>query len=188
MAEERLFEESVDFIPNPQHHILFQTLVNAPRGEYTFKFKIGVNEETFRLLQSPENTPMKPEIANKITQKVSKRMLELAPLKCLSCGNDAVVFCFSGTILNTTAVPTVFNPICFPSCQACEQTVHNAGLDTLLPAFDNQVFKECADCGKCAVKMDCCSRCRCAFYCNRSCQRQHWRSGHKQVCKKAEES
>ena len=29
-----------------------------------------------------------------------------------------------------------------------------------------------------------CSRCQKAFYCNRDCQREHWkRGGHKQACK-----
>jgi hypothetical protein len=186
-AEKRLIEEYADFIPNPQHHILLSTYVKAPpRVEYNFQFEIGVSEETFRLLQDPENTPVKAEIANKITSRCTKRMLELAPIKCLSCGNDAVLLVFSGTILNTTAVPTIFNPICFGSCEACEQTVHNAGLNAVLTRrdIDRRCFKACADCGKCALKMDCCSLCRCAFYCNRSCQRHHWRNGHKQVCKK----
>jgi hypothetical protein len=182
--EERLIEGSADFVLNPQHHIVFQTSADTPRVKYNFKFHIGVNEETFRLLQSPEHTPWKSQVTHTISNLVSERLLKLVPFKCMNCTcNDAVEFCFSGTVLNTTAVPTIFNWICFPTCQACEQTVQNAVLDSLSSVSDDRIIKVCADCGKCPRKMDCCSRCRCAFYCNRKCQRHHWKKGdHKQKC------
>jgi len=34
------------------------------------------------------------------------------------------------------------------------------------------------------VKLDCCSRCKMAYYCSKACQTKQWRAGHKQACRK----
>jgi hypothetical protein len=43
---------------------------------------------------------------------------------------------------------------------------------------------ECTNCG--VVQTDCslmnCSRCKLTMYCSKSCQKQHWRQGHKRFC------
>ena len=44
------------------------------------------------------------------------------------------------------------------------------------------VFHPCARCGKCATGNKRCSRCKKVYYCSKSCQRLHWKSGHKQDC------
>eukprot|EP00049_Salpingoeca_infusionum_P015078 m.289075 g.289075 ORF g.289075 m.289075 type:complete len:147 (-) comp15806_c0_seq12:2396-2836(-) len=42
----------------------------------------------------------------------------------------------------------------------------------------------CADgCGKYLIRPQRCSRCGCAWYCDRTCQRAHWRT-HKETCSK----
>ena len=42
-------------------------------------------------------------------------------------------------------------------------------------------MKSCGNCGKESPKHSC-SRCRSVFYCDRECQKQHWKKGHKNFC------
>jgi len=43
----------------------------------------------------------------------------------------------------------------------------------------------CASCHKNIESPKCCGRCRNVHYCNRDCQLEHWKNGHKQECKSA---
>jgi hypothetical protein len=44
----------------------------------------------------------------------------------------------------------------------------------------------CFCCGETRSENDLsrCSGCRLAYYCNKKCQKKHWKNGHKKVCKK----
>jgi hypothetical protein len=44
--------------------------------------------------------------------------------------------------------------------------------------------RTCASCGKKALQMHRCSRCKAAFYCGAACQKRHWRE-HKAACEAA---
>lgn len=48
---------------------------------------------------------------------------------------------------------------------------------------------ECDCCGKTlrelgVARLDCCSRCKMAYYCSAACQKAQWKAGHKQACRK----
>jgi hypothetical protein len=48
----------------------------------------------------------------------------------------------------------------------------------------------CDSCGKTwqdvgKPKLDCCIRCKNAYYCSRTCQKMAWKSGHREACRKA---
>ena len=47
---------------------------------------------------------------------------------------------------------------------------------------------KCDECGKSwqdvgKPKLDCCTRCKMAFYCSRDCQKKAWRAGHREACR-----
>ena len=46
----------------------------------------------------------------------------------------------------------------------------------------NPDLRTCAFCGKAGDKLRRCARCRTVAYCDRTCQKQDWKQGHKQVC------
>lgn len=129
--EERIIERTAAFVPNARHHISYKANVETHSIKYTFNYKIGVNEQTFLLLQSPENSSHKGEITNMINSYISKRILKLVPFKCMSCQSaDAVSFGMSGMIINATDIPMIYNPILAPSCEPCQQTVCNSVFDS----------------------------------------------------------
>lgn len=50
----------------------------------------------------------------------------------------------------------------------------------------------CDCCGKSleelgVTRLDCCKRCKMAYYCSTDCQRTQWKAGHKQACRKSDE-
>ena len=53
------------------------------------------------------------------------------------------------------------------------------------PAASNpgSVVQSCASCGKPATLK--CSRCKTVVYCNKNCQTEHWKLGHKKQCAEA---
>ena len=55
--------------------------------------------------------------------------------------------------------------------------------DDAMRALD-AVTSMCCSCGDEGENLQTCSRCKCAFYCSKDCQRSHWKSGgHKIKCK-----
>lgn len=53
------------------------------------------------------------------------------------------------------------------------------------PLF-NAIADACAECGINGVALKACGSCRRAHYCNKECQRAHWKNGHKDECFPAE--
>jgi hypothetical protein len=45
-----------------------------------------------------------------------------------------------------------------------------------------RVAPSCANCRRVSYGHLCCARCKKVFYCDKSCQTRHWRSGHKSTC------
>lgn len=90
---------------------------------------------------------------------------------------------------------------------ACESTLEALNIpdDMILPKmsafmytsfrFDHQYFKPggkfdgmaerhlCAHCAKQLLQLQKCGRCKKVFYCSRTCQVAHWKTGHKKSCK-----
>ena len=63
--------------------------------------------------------------------------------------------------------------------------IRPANLHPLVPtAAPTHQVGVCANCGLVGAKRKC-SRCVSCSYCDVHCQRQHWRGGHKDVCKPA---
>ena len=48
-------------------------------------------------------------------------------------------------------------------------------------------LKECSNCSAQSDALSCCGRCGLTQYCNRDCQSQHWKEGHKMTCLKPED-
>ena len=93
--EEQAIEQEFSFVPDAGNHILLQTSVNAHHRKHTFKFKIGVNEQTFRLLQTPEASSFKSKVAKFINGEVSQKMLSLVPFKCGTCCSLHAVYYYT---------------------------------------------------------------------------------------------
>ena len=65
-----------------------------------------------------------------------------------------------------------------------EGDAYMAGLSItqLQAVFGSEPGWVCAGCYRMAPEMQCCAGCKYTHYCNRTCQRQHWRECHKHEC------
>ena len=63
--------------------------------------------------------------------------------------------------------------------------VDEKGYEKATPFLDGLKLKSCCfSCGKTGnMKLKCCARCKCAYYCSRECQVAAWNGGHKAACK-----
>ncbi|KDN41362.1 hypothetical protein RSAG8_07477, partial [Rhizoctonia solani AG-8 WAC10335] len=52
-------------------------------------------------------------------------------------------------------------------------------------AAEDVLVYRCSLCGNPSASMRRCARCKSARYCDDSCQRKHWKKGHKLTCKPA---
>ena len=57
-------------------------------------------------------------------------------------------------------------------------------VSTWIDSLHQQEKHKCSACQTQSPDLKRCSRCRCARYCNRDCQKDHFQKGHKKVCKK----
>lgn len=80
-----------------------------------------------------------------------------------------------------------------PKPQYNEEAVSsNAVMATFLERWSSVGGGFCDCCKKTreqlgVVKLNCCSRCKMAYYCSSECQRKQWRAGHKEACRKEKE-
>jgi hypothetical protein len=59
----------------------------------------------------------------------------------------------------------------------------SAGAGAIAPSTKKKsVRKPCGSCGELVENTLHCGRCKSTHYCNRKCQKKHWKSGHKQEC------
>ena len=54
----------------------------------------------------------------------------------------------------------------------------------LLMTATNKVHPQCWNCGSRKENLQICGKCKIARYCNRGCQREHWKNAHKNECYK----
>lgn len=117
-------------------------------------------------------------------------------LRCRECNLDATYFASGMRSVACIADESVFVstdiliPVCSDEihsrcCCRAFQRVDHWRRTQVGERVTNQILYQCLQCGVEETPMHPhvkCRRCKVAFYCSQSCQREHWRAGHKDAC------
>ena len=81
------------------------------------------------------------------------------------------------------------NDDCSPeSMSRYHPTIHSIVSKSTTKKIAGEIKRTCYHCKSDSENAKACGRCKLVYYCNRGCQRAHWKAGHKDVCGKTTES
>ncbi len=175
----------------------------------TVECRVKLTDREFRvLMNNDKNCTMKEKskILRDTTNQAQKYYLTKYELTCFNCTNKAVRSINTPTFMPNRNDPYIidvaFQPICHKSTCGEEgkrftkavmthfkKKTTNKDEDEQRNLFLECEILSCAYCCKTEENKDLrlltCGICKAVHYCNRDCQKKHWKEGHKQVCRPA---
>lgn len=128
--------QSFDLMPNSgKYHFAYKASMYDRRQVYEFEYDIGIDEETFRIFNTPNDQVFFPQekherakVSSFVNATCHPKMLKSVPL--VKCCIGIVGVSLSQPTRSTTTTVTILNPGYFAYCSSysCEQAVHNSVL------------------------------------------------------------
>jgi hypothetical protein len=184
----------------PKHMVDFEATIASPRVDvdYRFNIRLDLTDKMIDEIRSDDPNVMLPAL-RMAGSMISSAMLSLAiqqqrPLQCAVCAKPAQCFgrCYK-VVPNSSgyygSVLFIEDEFTIPHCSGDECVAlveQNCAGGVMDP--DKTPGKLLANCKKCdkseekSGDMKKCSQCKAVFYCNRECQKAHWKE-HKKHCR-----
>lgn len=151
-------------------------------------------EDFQRAMSDPK---FRDDLVSNIAHKNKDVILKQYDFLCCNCDNEATDMRIATADLLDRAPPQVIVTLAYPVCKSeqCNLVALQRKLGVFasmekedgMDGFYSKSPVECSACGKTAVNLLTCSRCKALHYCNRECQRKMWPE-HKKVCKAPDSS